>query len=176
MRKLLLVAAVAAITIPLIIAQAPQGGGRGGGKGGGRGKGAPAPPPPPPPAGLECFDTLATPEFPRAALQEKVDGTVWVNFEVTPEGAVDKIETQVTSAYADGPKLLTPPAEAAVKAAKMKSDCDGKKVLVVFRYELHGEPVANPQVTSRREPSYIVWIESQPMTRGAAGAGKAAKK
>jgi hypothetical protein len=173
MRKLLLVAATAALMIPLIIAQAPQGGGggRGGGKGGGKG-GPPAPPPPPPPLGLECFDTLATPEFPRAALQQKVDGTVWVNFEVTPQGAVDKMETQVTSAYKDGPALLTPPAEAAVKAAKIKSDCNGKKVLVVFRYELHGEPVANPQVTSRREPSYIVWIESQPMTRAAAAAGK----
>jgi Gram-negative bacterial TonB protein C-terminal len=176
MRKLLLVASAAALTVSLIIAQAPPQGG-GGGRGGGKGKGGPpAPPPPPPPAGLECFDTLATPEFPRAALQQKVDGTVWVNFEVTPQGAVDKMETQVTSAYADGPKLLTPPAEAAVKAAKIKSDCNGKKVLVVFRYELHGEPVANPQVTSRREPSYIVWIESQPMTRAAAGAGKAAKQ
>lgn len=169
MRKLLLVAVTSALTIQYGIAQ--PGRGRGG-------QGGPPPPPAgPPPAGLECFDNLPTPEFPRAALQAKVDGTVWVNVEVGAQGAPGKIDTHVTSAYAEGPKLLTPPAEAAVRLAKLKADCAGKTALVVFRYELHGDPTANPQVTSRKEPSYIVWIESQPMTATpTAGTSKAGKK
>jgi len=170
MRKLLFVAMALALTMQYGIAQ------RGGGKGAPKG-GPPAPPAAPPPAGLECFDNLPTPEFPKAALQANVDGTVWINVDVGAQGAAGKINTQVTSAYADGPKLLTPPAEAAIHAAKLKADCAGKTVLVVFRYELHGDRTANPQVTSRKEPSYTVWIESQPMTATtAAGASKAGKK
>jgi hypothetical protein len=169
MRKLLLIAITSALSIQYGMAQR--------GRGRGTPKGPPAPPPAPPPAGLECFDNLPTPEFPRAALQARVDGTVWVKVEVGAEGATSKIENQVISAYADGPKLLTPPAEAAVHSAKLKADCAGKTVLVIFRYELHGDPTANPQVTSRKEPSYIVWIESQPMTATpTGGASKAGKK
>jgi hypothetical protein len=168
MRKLILAAVIAALSIQYGMAQ----------RGGGRGaeKGPPAPPPAPPPAGLECFDNLPTPEFPRAALQQKVDGTVWVSMEVGAGGVPGNMQTQVTSAWADGAKLLTPPAEAAVHAAKLKADCAGKKVLVVFRYELHGDAVPNPQVTSRKEPSYLVWIESQPMGAATGAATKAGKK
>jgi Gram-negative bacterial TonB protein C-terminal len=160
MRRLLFMAVISALSLPYGIAQ------RGGGRGG---QGAPQPPPAPPPAGLECFEDLPTPEFPKAALQAKVDGTVWVNFDVSPQGAPEGIETKVVSAWADGAKLLTPPSEAAVHAAKLKADCAGKKVMVVFRYELHGEPTANPKVSSHKEPSYLVWIESQPMSTTSGG-------
>jgi hypothetical protein len=151
MRKWLLVAVTSALSIQYGIAQ------RGGGRGG-----PPPPPAGPPPAGLECFDNLAMPEYPKA--------------EVGEQGAAGKTTTKVTSAYVDGPKLLAPPAEAAIHAAKLKADCAGKTVLVVFRYELHGDPTANPQVTSRKEPSYIVWIESQPMTTPTGETRNAGKK
>ena len=170
MRKLMLIVIASLLTMQFGIAQ------RGGGKGGPKG-GPPAAPAPPPPAGLECVDNLPTPEFPKAALQAKVYGTVWVNTEVGAQGVPGKIDAQVTSAYAEGARLLTAPAEAAIRAAKFKADCAGKTVLVVFRYELHGDPTANPQVTSRKEPSYTVWIESQPMIATATGgASKAGKK
>jgi outer membrane biosynthesis protein TonB len=161
MRKLLFVAVTAALSIQYVAAQ--QGGGGRGGRGG-----PPAPPPAPPPAGLECFDNLPVPEFPKAALQAKVDGTVWVNIEVGAQGAIGKMEPKVTSAWANGTQLLTPPVEAALHSAKVKPECAGKNVLVVFRYELNGEAVPNPQVSSRKEPPYLVWIESQPMTAAAA--------
>jgi hypothetical protein len=167
MRKLLFILTVSLLSISYGFAQGGPGGGGRGGRGG-RGGGPPAPPPGPPPAGLECFENLPIPEFPRAALQQKVDGTVWVNFEVGAGGTMGKPETQVVSAWSTGSQLLTPPVEAALQKATIKPDCAGKKVLVVFRYELHGEPVPNPQVTSKKEPSYLVWIESQPMGTGAA--------
>src|SRR5215469_2405771 len=141
---------------------AQRGGGKGGGKGGD--KGAPAAPAEPPPAGLECFDSLPIPDYPRAALQGKITGSVWETLEVGQGGTLGKLDSQVVSACADGPKLLTPPSEAAIHSAKLKADCAGKKVLVVFRYELHGDATANPQVTNRKEPPNLVWIESQPAT------------
>ena len=172
MRKLLVVATVSLLAAWLSVqpGMAQRGGGKGGGKGG-----PPPPPAEPPPAGLECFDNLATPEYPRAALQAKIDGSVWETIEAGPQGELGKVDTQVVSAYSDGAKLLTPPAEAAIRAAKIKADCGGKKVLVVFRYQLHGEAVANPQVSSRKEPPNIIWIESQPATAGS-GAAKGGGK
>src|SRR5579862_887940 len=86
-------------------APAPQGGGRGG-RGGGRGGAAEAVPPPKP--GFECFEHAETPDFPHAALQENVDGTVWATFDLTAQGTPDKLQTQVTSAWASATKLLVP--------------------------------------------------------------------
>jgi len=123
---------------------------------------APAAPATPPPAGLECVDKLATPDFPPAALRAHIDGSVWTWSHVTPQGTAEMITTQVVSAYGDGPKLLTPASEKALKDTKFKTSCAGKTVSVVFRYELHGEPTANPKVTTRNETPDIVYIESQP--------------
>ncbi len=114
------------------------------------------------PSGLECVDKLETPEFPKAALDAHVDGSVWTWTQVTPQGTADKVDTQVVSAWGEGPKLLTPPVEKALKASKFKSSCAGKTVSVVFRYELHGEPVSNPKVTTRTDAPNIMYIESQP--------------
>lgn len=112
--------------------------------------------------GLACFENLAAPEFPKAALQAHVDGTVWTTTQVSPQGTAGKIDTQVVSAWSQGAKLLTPPVEKAIRAAKIKAECAGKSVAVVFRYQLYGEPTANPKVTSRTDPPNLLWIESQP--------------
>lgn len=123
--------------------------------------------------GLACFENLATPEYPKTALQAHVDGSVWTTTHVTPQGAVDKVDTQVVSAWGQGPKMLTPPVEKVIRAAKIKPECAGKAVSVVFRYQLHGEATPNPKVTSRTDAPNIMYIESQPASRTEISAGKA---
>jgi hypothetical protein len=123
----------------------------------------------PPDPGFACFETLSTPEYPKTALQAHVDGSIWTWIQVSPQGSVDKVDTQVVSAYSDAAKLLKPPVETAMRASKFKSDCSGKRVWVVFRYQLYGEPTANPQVKARREEPNILWIESQPAAATVAG-------
>lgn len=112
--------------------------------------------------GLICFENLAAPEYPRAALDAHVDGSVWTWTTVSPQGSIDKVETEVVSAWGQAPKMLTPPVEKAIHAAKVKSECTGKKVWVVFRYNLHGDAVPNPKVTTRTDGPNVMWIESQP--------------
>jgi len=139
---------------------------------GGRGGGPPAPPPPPPLPGLECFDHLEMPDFPASALKAHVDGTVWTWVQASPTGTVDKIDTQVVSAWSQAPQMLTPAVEKAVRASKIKSDCDGKKIAIVFRYQLEGQPTANPKVTTQTEKPNIVDIDSEPEAGAAASAKK----
>jgi hypothetical protein len=115
--------------------------------------------------GLACFENLGAPEYPKHALQEHVDGSVWTWTQVSPQGTIDKIETQVVSAWGQGEKLLTPPVEKAIRAAKIKSKCAGKKVSVVFRYQLYGEATPDPKVTSKTEAPNVMEIESQPATK-----------
>src|SRR4030095_15828146 len=103
------------------------------------------------PDGLACFENLGTPEFRKEPLQAQVDGSVWTWTQVNPQGAIDKIERQAVSAWSPGEKLLMPPVEKAIRAAKIKSECAGKKVSVVFCYQLHGEATPNPNVTSKTE-------------------------
>lgn len=114
--------------------------------------------------GLACFENLSPPEYPKDALQGHMDGSVWTSTNVNAQGGVDKVETQVVSAWSQGEKLLPPPVEKAIRSSKIKPGCWGKKVSVVFRYQLHGEATANPKVTSRTEGSNIMYIESQPAT------------
>jgi hypothetical protein len=171
MRALLLVAAA------LLIAQDGNAqGGRGGGRGagGGRGQQAAAPAPPQDP-GFECFDHPETPDFPQSALQAHVDGTVYISVHLTPQATVDKIDNQIASSWKDGPALLLPAVEKAVRASKFKSDCAGKTVAVVYRYDLVGAPVAAPKPTTKTEAN-IMYIESQPETKAAAAKSAAPGK
>jgi hypothetical protein len=166
MRTLLVIAAT------LLIAQygnaqpAGRGGGGGRGAGGGRGQQAATPAPPPDP-GFECFDHAETPEFPPSALQARVDGTVYIWVHLTPQATVDKIDNQVASSWKDGPMLLTPAVEKAVRASKFKSDCASKTVAVVYRYDLVGAPVASPKPETKTE-SNIMYISSPPANKAAA--------
>ena len=112
--------------------------------------------------GLACFENLATPEYPRSALQSNVDGSIWTWTQVGPQGTIDKIDTQVVSAWSQADKLLTPVVEKAIRASKIKAECAGKKVWVVFRYDVRGEPITSPTVNSRTDGPNLIWIESHP--------------
>jgi hypothetical protein len=83
---------------------------------------------------------------------------------VRPQSAVDKIDTQVVSAWGEAPKLLTPAVEKAIRSAKIKPECAGKSVSVVFRYQLQGDATPEPKVTSRTDKPNVMWIESPPVT------------
>jgi hypothetical protein len=122
------------------------------GRGGGRGPAEPAVPAKP---GFECFEHVETPEFPHAALQENITGTVYVALDA------GKVDTQVVSAWPNASKILVPAVEKAVRASKLKQDCAGKSVAVAFRYEISGNPIANPATTTRTESS-LMFLESQP--------------
>ncbi len=169
MRTLIVIAAA------LLVSQygIAQQGGRGG-RGGGRGP-APAEPAKPVNPGFECFESVQTPEFPQAALQSHIDATVWVTLQVTPQLAAEKIETKVTSAWADGPKLFAPAVEKTLQASKFKTGCAGKAVSVVYRYDLHGDPTATPKASVKTEDR-VMYIESQPELMAAGRKSGAAAK
>ena len=152
------------------------GGGRGAGRGGGRGAGrGPVEPPPPPKPGFECFDHAETPEFPSAALQQHVDGTVWVTLDVTAQGTPDKIHSEISTAWTAGEKLLVPAVEKAVRASKFKSSNALKQErgggVSLQPHRRHA--VAHPDVTTKSD-ARIMYIDSAPEL-AAAGGKRAAK-
>jgi len=59
--------------------------------------------------GLGCFENLQAPDYPTAALQDHVDGSVWTYTHANPQGVPEKIDTQVASAWSQANKLLVPP-------------------------------------------------------------------
>jgi hypothetical protein len=113
-------------------------------------------------SGLACFENLAAPEFPPAALQAHVDGSVWATVKVSQQSTIEKIDTEVVSAWSDGPKLLVPPVEKVIRAAKVNPACAGKDVPIVFRYLISGDPEPSPTATSRTLGPNVMWIESRP--------------
>ena len=155
---------VLVIAIALLISQygSAQGGGRGGGRGGAAQPAAPANP------GFECFSRVETPEFPLAALRAHIDGTVYVWVRLTAQATVDKIDNQVASSWGDGPKLLVPVVEKAIRASAFKPECAGKTVAVVYRYDLHGDAIASPKPETKTEGN-VIYIDSRPATAAAKG-------
>jgi hypothetical protein len=122
--------------------------------------------------GIACFVNLMTPEYPKAALAAHVDGSIWTWTEVGADGRPGKIETRVVSAWSQAEQMLKAPVEKAIHASMVKPECMDRKVWVVFRYELHGDPVANPKVASRVDNPNIMWIESEPAISHATSASK----
>jgi hypothetical protein len=96
------------------------------------------------------------------ALRENVDGTIWTTTHLTAQSTIEKIDTEVVSAYSAANKLLAPAVEKALRASTFKSSCAGKSVHVAFRYTVAGARIANPTPSVRDEPPNVVWIESQP--------------
>jgi len=172
------------LTLPVVGQQAsPAQGGRGGvggaggaGAGGGRGGagagrgGDAAQPAPPEDPGFECFEKAETPDFPAAALQRRIDGTAWLRIALTPQGAIDKLDLKVVSAWGTAPALLGPPVEKVVRASKFKAACGGKTVAVAYVFEISGDATATPKPT-RKESARVMYIESQPQISTPAAPG-----
>lgn len=122
--------------------------------------------------GLACFENLTAPEFPQAALQTHIDGSVWTTVHVSPQATVDKIDTEVVSAWSNAPKILVPPVEKVIRAAKVNPACAGKDVSIVFRYSLNGDPTPTPEPTSKTIGPNVMWIESRPAGKGPLAGGQ----
>jgi len=115
--------------------------------------------------GFGCFDNLSAPEFPKAALAGNIDGTVYAVVHVSPSGTVEKIEKNTASADKDGAKVLEPAVDAAIRAAKIRPQCVGKTVSVVFRYSVYSSDAPDAKVASKTAGN-IMYIE------GASARGK----
>ncbi len=112
--------------------------------------------------GLSCFAHLVTPEYPKAALQAHVDGSVWAWIQVNAQGVSEKIDTQVVSMWPEGAKLLTPAVEQALRASKVKPECAGKTVRAVIRYQYEGENPPDPSEKPDTDGGYLIRISSSP--------------
>jgi hypothetical protein len=101
--------------------------------------------------GVACFENFDMPEYPAAALSAKIDGFVWATIQVDPSGVPAKIDTEVISAWNEAQKLLAPPVEKAIRAAKVKPECAGQTVHIDFRFIL-------PQDAANLETTPSSWI------------------
>jgi hypothetical protein len=106
--------------------------------------------------GLACFENLATPEYPAEAVSKNIDGFVWTTIKVSQDGKVDSIETNVISNSPDAKTWLVPPAEKAIRGARVKAECKGQTISIDFRYELPKDTF----VEAPGEASYLVKIRA----------------
>jgi len=112
--------------------------------------------------GFSCFANLGAPDYPKAALDAHVDGSIWTCTHLSKEGVPEKIDVDVVSSWSKGRELLDPAVEKAIRAAKFKPECDGKTVRAVFQYKFHGEATPQPKIETDDAGPNLMVISSEP--------------
>ncbi len=101
--------------------------------------------------GVACFEKLTPPEYPAAALEARVEGSIWTTITIDADGVASKIETKALSVSADAQKLLAPAVEKAIRSATVKPECAGKTVNIAFRFLSADE-------TTQLRPNEAAWV------------------
>jgi hypothetical protein len=107
-----------------------------------------------------CAASLVAPLYPDLARAERITGAVDVRFQVSSDG-------QARDFACKGTPVLCASARAAVEKTRFARDCANSSVVLAIRFELEGEPAADPvtTVTFRTPNAYL--ITSNPAPRPA---------
>jgi hypothetical protein len=96
---------------------------------------------------LDCVQRLEMPGYHRLAIAARIQGTITTSVLLSPTASPQEIRTErqgLSEAVTNGLKMLVPSIEQAVKKSAFRSECGGKTVRLVFRFEIKGAFRDNP--------------------------------
>src|SRR5258705_3875370 len=96
---------------------------------------------------LDCVQRLEMPGYLRLAIAARIQGTITTSVLLSPTGSPQEITTRqegMSEAVTNGLNMLVPSIEQAVKKSAFRSECGGKTVRLIFRFEIEGAFRNNP--------------------------------
>ena len=115
---------------------------------------------------IGCVKRLEMPGYLRLALVVRIQGTITTSVLLSPTASPEEITTErqgTTEAVTNGLKLLVPSIEQAVKKSSFRSECGGKTVRLVFRFEIKGAFRDNPTASFAFGFPNEFWISIPPL-------------
>ena len=115
---------------------------------------------------MDCVQRLEMPGYLRLALVVRIQGTITTSVLLSPIASPEEITTErqgTTEAVTNGLKLLVPSIEQAIKKSTFRSECGGKTVRLVFRFEIKGAFRDNPTESFAFGYPNEFWITVPPL-------------
>ena len=115
---------------------------------------------------IGCVQRLEMPGYNRLALSARIQGTITTSVLLSPTASPEEITTErqgTTEAVTNGLKLLVPSIEQAIKKSTFRSECRGKTVRLVFRFEIKGAFRDRPTESSAFGFPNEFWITVPPL-------------
>jgi hypothetical protein len=103
-----------------------------------------------------CVERLQMPTYVPLAKMARIEGTVTAMVSLSPNGLVQQVGTGKAH------PLLAPSVKEAIRQAMFRSNCGGRTVVLIFHFNIRGEPSDYPkQSVSFGFPNHF-WIVSEP--------------
>ena len=115
---------------------------------------------------IGCVQRLEIPGYLRLALVVRIQGTITTSVLLSPTGTPLEITTQrqgTTEVLTNGLRMLVPSIEEAIKKSSFRSECGGKTVRLVFRFEIKGAFRDNPTASFAFGFPNEFWISTPPL-------------
>ena len=110
---------------------------------------------------ISCIERIQMPSYPALAQSARIQGTITASVSVRPNASEREIKMDRegnSSAVTRGLAIIVPLVEAAIRTATFRTDCDGKNVTLVFRFELRGPAVEPPKTSVEFGSPNQFWI------------------
>ncbi len=118
------------------------------------------------PTNLDCVQRLEMPGYLRLAIAARIQGTITTSVLLSSTASPQEITTRqegLSEAVTRGLKMLVPSIEQAVKKSTFRSECAGKTVRLVFRFEIKGAFRDNPTESFSFGYPNEFWIATPPL-------------
>jgi hypothetical protein len=110
---------------------------------------------------IACVERLQMPAYSPLASAARVQGTITVSVPLSAAASPERVTTESTGETPTGLRLLVPSIESAIKGATFRSNCGGKTVTLVFRFQIEGKAVDNPKTSLAFGFPNRFWITTQ---------------
>src|SRR5438105_597593 len=103
-----------------------------------------------PESNIACVERLPMPAYPVVARQGRIEGTVAASVLLSPHASVEKITTDFASKTSGVTGVLIRSVEDAIRAAAFRANCANKTIVLIFDFQIAGQPSDN----SKRSDAY----------------------
>jgi hypothetical protein len=113
---------------------------------------------------IACIDHLPLPDYPALARAAGLHGIIAATATLSPDASVEQITTDFNSDSAESRKLkllLEYEVREVLRRAIFRSNCGGKAIKVVFRFEINGEPSSYNTRVAFGYPNQF-WVTTRP--------------
>ena len=116
-----------------------------------------------PESNIACVERLPMPAYPAVTRQGRIEGTVAASVLLSPHASVEKITTDFASKTSSTTGILIRSVEDAIRAAAFRANCANKTIVLIFDFQIAGQPSDSPKRSDSYGYPNRFWIVGEPV-------------